>query len=1823
MTISNDWFRTRAPYGVLLALLIFGATSTLAAGDGFLANNGRLDADVLFYGTSNALDIFFTAEGVMFDVKDPASLDALRAYTRSDDDNLPVPSRRGHAVQLSFHGHHRGASLEADDAGQARHNFFLGNEAHTWKTDQSSYRTLVYRNLWDGVDLEFSLLQDGRLEYRLLGDDDATASARTNLVWKGAESVQSVAGGTEIATSYGSLVDGGGRIGTLRSDEDDLVFAMNGAGALLWSTLAGGTGDDEGSTLAVASNGDVFMAGETTSPDYPGTPGAYDETYGNFTDIFVNRFSNEGATLVWSTYIGTSNHDYCNAMVLDANDNPIFAGRSSSSSYPTTAGAYDTSFNGGVGDATLTKLSSDGSSLIFSTYLGGSEVDSFFDIALDADGDIVCAGYTASSDYPTSAGAYQNTFAGPPYDYIVSTISADGTTLQASTYVGGTNRDACRGVAVDDAGDIYLAGFSFSSDFPATGGTFQSVKSLIDDATLSKMSGDLTQILWSSYIGGNDSERALAVDLDSAGNPVIAGFTYSTDFPTTPGALQETVRSSMESFVAKFRAGDGSREWSTYVGGLHVDEIVSVQLDANDNPLITGWTTSPNFHVNDLGYDNTHNGGEDIFVSRLSADGTALLWGTYLGDSGDDRAMEVAIDAHDNPLVAGTTGSSGFPTSAWAYGENHRGGMDAVLARFDTGDAALTPSTDNPQIGCGTTSIATFSFTPSPPHTPALRGYSVRVLASEGLTFAAEDISVQSPMVGVNDTFQIIEHAPGDMTIDFSFLEQGEGLSVAADLFTVNVTGTAEGIGTVSLADGIFRDVNNHPFDVDTIETLDLMVDCDPPVAPLLDPEPAYTMGTENTLTWADGSGGDAVSFNAQASTLEDFSVVDQESGFIPDLSHTFVGLADSTTYHYRVLARDEVDQISPAGNVESSTQDATAPESAVEALPAASPTTFAVSFTAVDGGSGTNTVELFYNFEGGAFNSAGVHTASPISFTANDGDGLYGFYTVATDSVGNIEASPAVPDATTQVDTTAPITPTMVAEPAFTAADSNTVACSDEAASGAVTYNFQISETADFSVLSGESGAIAESSFTFHGLIDGGTYYYRVAAIDALGNASGFSVVVASTQDAAAPVSEAGALPPQGAPTFDVAFSAMDAGSGVETVELFFNFDGGAFTSFGSFGVSPIAFTAANGEGTYGFYTVATDSLSNIESDPAAAQSTCLLDLTAPVSAVDSLATFQTSGVFTLTATAADNLTGIASYEWFYSLDAGDWISAGTSTEASFLFTAPADGAFGFYSVATDSAGHTEAAPSAADALTTVDTNGPTGLFVINDGASATNDSTVTLRMTIGGAVEMRFSNDNLTFPFGWVAYDTTATWTLVPVPGEHTVYGEFRDDAGNPLAFSDSIVYDLDATGAVSFLSLTPAHEAVQMSWHDPDDTDLDHIEIWRGLRHDGAGASAYPAYDGAILPEAVSDRAAALASADWELAGTAPAAAEAFNDTIGTRGIYHYELFAVDVAGNFSAPFGALPAATNYILGDMLVPFDGDVDVADLTALGATYGLMATDDGFDGHGDVGPTDDFSGQGLPLADGIINFDDLMIATNNYGPAGRSGAGVKNDDRNGGPVQLTWRQTADRQFTLSLESDDQALVGLNLKANLPAGSDIQIRPGALLAEQEGIIFLRNIPANGLDLGCALLGQRGGFIGTGELLSVVFGADVPLAELQAEAIDIELRNAANQPLESTFAATSAVTTPRVFALEGNYPNPFNPQTSIRFSLPQAEQVQLEIYSIAGRRVTTLVNSTYEAGPHEVIWTGRDDSGQTVASGVYFYRLRAGEFSDVRKMTLMK
>jgi len=498
---------------------------------------------------------------------------------------------------------------------------------------------------------------------------------------------------------------------------------------------------------------------------------------------------------------------------------------------------------------------------------------------------------------------------------------------------------------------------------------------------------------------------------------------------------------------------------------------------------------------------------------------------------------------------------------------------------------------------------------------------------------------------------------------------------------------------------------------------------------------------------------------------------------------------------------------------------------------------------------------------------------------------------------------------------------------------------------------------------------------------------------------------------------------------------------------------------------------------------------------------------------------------------------------------------------------------------------------------------------FAIDNG-----DGTFTVDSAIlGGSTGLTATADLFAITFH-PAGDGTGTVTL-----PHVVLRDLTNgDIGSVVAGA-TITVDCTPPPAVTALTTAPGHQKVTLAWAMPVATDVHHYEVWRALWHTGDDVtSAYPEYDDLPAdaePTWPADHAAVLLNPEWvRIDGAVPGASTGYVNSHAPRGIYYYEVYAVDAAGNFGPGSSPDNRATNYWLGDFNVPWDGYVNVLDLDQFGASYGYGdANPLHYNPHCDVGPTDDRSGLGIPLTDSTVGFEDLMIFAQNFGNLGPARQPAGGTDT---PL-LVWQRVDATTWSLLLAEPCADLKGLHLTAPLPEGVTCSVAAGSLFDGQVGTGFAANTPDRGLDAGVALLGRDATIGGAGELLRVVFSADV---ELQPR---VTARDGANGDLAVSLTTEVAPVTPLRFAAHQNYPNPFNPQTTIAFVLPESREVRLAVYSLDGSLVRVLVDGAQAAGPHTVVWDGLDSQGQGVASGAYFYRIEAGPDSQVRKMLLMK
>jgi len=451
-----------------------------------------------------------------------------------------------------------------------------------------------------------------------------------------------------------------------------------------FSTFLGGTSDEQGTAsyleylgaTVVDSQGNIIVVGRTASVDFP-TLNAYKENKSGGIDITITKFDVNGS-LIFSTYFGGMFHEWATAVEVDSMDNIVFAGITGSFDFPLLNPYQNKCLGGSEGNADcfVAKLSKDGQTLLYSTYLGGTNSDWCYAMAVDANDRIAITGTTLSTNFPL-VNATQNTHQGS-LDAFVTLIDADGQSLLFSTYLGTTGIDHGRGIGFDSYNNVYVTGIVGIGNL-STEGAFQESSGGSVDAYLSKYLPNGTNTYF-TFLGGTSLDRANALAIDNNDDIVITGYTMSTIFPLA-NALQTEYSGGYDLFIMKFNHESMDLNFSTYYGGSYIDYSNAITTDHENNVIITGQSKSKNFPI-------THNTSYissldeyDAFIVKFTSDGSKVLFSTLFG--GEEEDVAIAVDWYQNNtcIISGFTKSDAFPTRN-AFQENYNGFCDMFVMKI-------------------------------------------------------------------------------------------------------------------------------------------------------------------------------------------------------------------------------------------------------------------------------------------------------------------------------------------------------------------------------------------------------------------------------------------------------------------------------------------------------------------------------------------------------------------------------------------------------------------------------------------------------------------------------------------------------------------------------------------------------------------------------------------------------------------------------------------------------------------------------------------------------------------------------------------------------------------------------------------------------------------------------------------------------------------------------------------------------------------------------------------------------------------------------------
>jgi len=687
----------------------------------FEPNRGQSDGRVLFLSRNPGYSLFLTAQGAVLGLN-------------------------GVAQPLSFTW--QGANAKSPARGVAalptKHNYLRGKDPGRWQRDIPTYEKVKYPNLYPGIDLVYYGRQQ-HLEYDLvvapgadpvairlqvagmdalrLGDDGALRlQVADRALTLSKPVIYQETAGVRQAVAGGYVLLANNQVG-LKLAAYDRSKPLVIDPVLSYSSYLGGSGLDQGKGVAVDGAGNIYMVGQTASADFPATGGKTSTD----TDAFVAKL-NAGGMLQYATYLGGSGTDRGFAIAMDnANAAVYIVGDTDSTDFPIQSASQSTP--GGDIDGFVAKFNSTDLTLGFATYLGGSRAEEALGVAVDGSGNAYVAGATLSYDFPsTTGGAFNIGSTGdncddpsnpgtkiPCSDAFVAKYASTGV-KQYATFLGGYYEDAATAIAVNNGGEAYVTGITYSTDILPAGSTGFQLQHAggFGDAFILKL--DSTgSVTYGTYLGGGGWDQGQAIAVDGSGNVYIAGATNSGSnsipLPLTNALQQQYGGGSYDAFVAKItpaNAPSSQLRYLTYLGGGGKDFAFGIAVDGSGNAYVVGETTSTDFPLDtplqSIWFGSGKNNWGDAFISKIDKAGYFLNWSTYLGGSDDDWANSVVLDGSGGIYVAGSSFSPDFPTEN-PFQPSSAGNGDALLFKLSdspiTADLQIAVSAAPDPVGSG------------------------------------------------------------------------------------------------------------------------------------------------------------------------------------------------------------------------------------------------------------------------------------------------------------------------------------------------------------------------------------------------------------------------------------------------------------------------------------------------------------------------------------------------------------------------------------------------------------------------------------------------------------------------------------------------------------------------------------------------------------------------------------------------------------------------------------------------------------------------------------------------------------------------------------------------------------------------------------------------------------------------------------------------------------------------------------------------------------------------------------------------------------------
>ncbi|MGL5379768.1 SBBP repeat-containing protein, partial [Clostridium sp.] len=640
----------------------------------FEKNIGQYDKNVRFVLKNGINTTFFTQEEIVI-----ALTKIKEEHTNDQNDRLNnIKEYETSVLRITLENANQYPEITGLNELDCKINYIKGNDENDWSLNVPIYEKIIYKDIYNGIDLVYYENQgklehdfivspnaninsieisfDGADDISLDNDENILITIKDHTVVMLRPKVYQYINDTEIEIDSSFLIKNNNVTFNISDYNKDKILIIDPV--LMYGSYIGGSNDDRSYSITIDNNQIAYLTGSTLSTNFP-IKDAYQSTLQGGRDIFLTKIDTAlsgVSSLIYSTYIGGDSDDVGYGVTVDNNQIAYLTGSTSSSNFP-VKNAYQNTLQGSS-DAFLSKIDttlSGSNSLIYSTYIGGSNSDTGNGVAIDNNQNAYIAGSTYSLNFPVK-NSYQSTFQGIRDAFLtkIDTTLSGTNSLIYSTYIGGNNDNVGSGVAVDNNQNAYIAGYTSSINFPVKN-AYQITLQGVYDAFLTKIDTTLSgtnSLIYSTYIGGNNYDLCKSVAVDNNQNAYISGYTYSTDYPLK-NSYQSSLQGTIDVFLTKINtalSGVNSLIYSTYIGGSSSDYGSGIAVDNNQNAYITGNTYSSNFPVKNA-YQSTYQGNSDAFLTKIDTtlSGTnSLIYSTYIGGNNDDAGYGIAIDSNQN-----------------------------------------------------------------------------------------------------------------------------------------------------------------------------------------------------------------------------------------------------------------------------------------------------------------------------------------------------------------------------------------------------------------------------------------------------------------------------------------------------------------------------------------------------------------------------------------------------------------------------------------------------------------------------------------------------------------------------------------------------------------------------------------------------------------------------------------------------------------------------------------------------------------------------------------------------------------------------------------------------------------------------------------------------------------------------------------------------------------------------------------------------------------------------------------------------------------------